>query len=118
MTKIAFGYVSGTKFETLSGNTTTTDYFNLKNKAEGARRYGFRYKVVKATNPSGEVAFRFELQATLNESNYQSRKYGDWVATEDDANAALSKTLTASLKRYGKLAQDPKSKIEYRPSNP
>lgn len=96
--------------------TILTDYFNLKNKAEGARRYGYRNEVSKYTNGAGEVAYRFELQTTLDGSRYQSSKYGDWCPTQEAAEAALKKSVAGALKRYAKLAQDPASKIEHRPS--
>jgi hypothetical protein len=111
MTKIAFHYTSGTKFETVATETRLSGYCNLKNKAEGARRYGFQLKVVKATNPAGDVAFRGEFQTTLNGVRYQSSKYSDWVATEEDATVGLRKTMNGALKRYAKLAQNPASKI-------
>jgi hypothetical protein len=114
-----FRYVSGTKFETLDTITAQTDFYNLKNKAEGARRYGYTAKTMKGTDPTGAVAFYAEFQTTLNGSSYQSPKRSAFVATEAEARALLAKTIAGAQKRYAKLALDPASKIEQRtsPSN-
>lgn len=114
MTKIAFNYTTGTKSEAVFAETVTTDFVNLKNKAEGARRYGYRAEVQRWTNPEGQVAFVSYYQTTLNGAAYQSSKRGDFLATEADALAALKKTIAGALKRYAKLATDPASKIERR----
>lgn len=93
-----------------------TDFYNLKNKTDGARRIGFRNRVVKGTNANGEVAFRSEFQTTLNGARYQSSKYGEWRATEDEARGDLAKTTLGATKRYQKLSADPvKNGIAYRP---
>lgn len=92
----------------------TTDFYNLKSKAAGARRIGYANRVEKFVNADGEIAFRAEFQTTLNGERYQSSKGGAWRATEAEAVADLKKTLAGALKRYTKLAQDPDSKIEHR----
>lgn len=111
----SFAYTSGTKFETLARETAATDFYNLKNKAEGARQYGYSFTIDRATNNVGQVAYRGEYQTTLNGSRYQSSKYGAWVATEAEARALMAKTIAGALKRYAKLAQDPaKNGVERR----
>jgi len=110
----SFSYTSGTTLETVQSTTIQTMFFNLKNKAAGARRYGFVARVVKATNPLGEVAFRSDYQTTLDGSRYQSSKYGNWMATEAEAAAALAKTTVSAMNRYARLAQDPANRIERR----
>jgi hypothetical protein len=112
--QMIFSYTSKTETETVFSEAISTDFFNLKNKVDGARRYGYANRVVKFDNQNGEVAFRAEVQTTLNGSRYQSSKYGEFVATEAEARAALTKTVAGALKRYAKLATDPKSKIEHR----
>lgn len=109
-----FNYTMGTKFETVATETFTTDFYNLKNKKDGARRYGFTAKVVRASNPEGQIAFRSEFQTTLNGYRYQSSKYGDWAATEQAAKDAIVKTVKGALKRYERLATDPRNLIEKR----
>lgn len=91
-----------------------TDFYNLKSKAAGARRYGYTNRIIKFENPEGEVGYRYDLQATLDGQRYQSGKDGEWRATEAEARADLAKALAGSLKRYAKLALDPNSKIERR----
>lgn len=110
----SFHYTVGTKFALVDYQTGTTDFYNLKNKAEGARRYGYEGRIELATNPLGEVAYRAEYQTTLSGSRYQSRKASKWVATEAEARELLTKTIAGALKRYAKLATDPRSKIERR----
>jgi hypothetical protein len=109
---IEFSYGSGTKTSIISTESAQTDFVNLKNKAEGARRYGYTLSVVRYENPQGQVAFIADYQTTLNGSRYQSSKRGAWMATEEEALAAGRKTVAGALKRYAKLAQDPASKIE------
>lgn len=111
-----FRYTHGTEFTSLHTETVSTDFYNLKNKAEGARRYGYVGEIEKATNPEGDVAFRAEYQTTLNGSRYQSSKRSNWFATETEARVALAKTVAGAMKRYAKLATDPASKIEHRPA--
>lgn len=112
----SFRYTHTTTFTIVYQEANETDFYNFKNRAEGGRRYGYKASVVKAANPDGSTAFRTEFQTTLNGSRYQSSKHGNWVATEAEARAALAKTIAGAQKRYAKLAQDPASKIEYRPS--
>jgi hypothetical protein len=109
---INFSYVSGTKNSVIASETTQIDFVNLKNRAEGARRYGYILEIVRYENPEGQVAFLADYQTTLNGSRYQSSKHSAWMATEDEALAAGRKTVAGALKRYAKLAQDPASKIE------
>ena len=111
----AFSWTNKTTTGTVFSETISTDFYNLKNKADGARRYGYANKIVKFVNPDG-FAFRTEVQTTLNGSRYQSSKYGAFVATEAEARVALTKTIAGALKRYAKLATDPASKIEHRPA--
>jgi hypothetical protein len=113
---MTFSWKSSTVRTVTSVETIETDFYNLKNKAEGARRYGYQNRVVKFDNGDGEIAFRPELQTTLNGYHYQSPKYGEFVATEAEARAALTKSVAGALKRYAKLATDPANKIEHRPS--
>jgi len=108
---VQFNYVHGTKFETVSTMKHVTDFYNLKNKSEGARRYGFTTEVVRASNPQGQVAFRAVFQTTLNGLRYQSPKYGDFVETETEAKDALVKTVASARKRYAKLAGKPGSGV-------
>lgn len=110
----SFSYVVGTRLTPLPSTQGSTDFYNLKNKAEGARRYGYVAYVEQASNPLGEVAFRAVYQTTLNGVRYQSSKYSAFVATEAEARALLAKTIKGALKRYAKLATDPSSKIERR----
>jgi hypothetical protein len=110
-----FRYVTGTKIITVSTETSSTDFYNLKNKADGARRYGYRLQVLQYSNPDGATAFAAEYQTLLNGDRYQSSKRSAFVATEAEARALLAKTITGALKRYAKLAQDPASRIEHRP---
>lgn len=105
---------SPTSREVVSTTRIETEFFNLKNKAAGARRYGYLNTVTKFTNPDGSYAYRFELQTTLDGQRYQSSKYGDLLATEDEANAALIKAVAGAMKRYAKLATKPGSGIERR----
>ncbi|MGY3278143.1 hypothetical protein [Bradyrhizobium sp. S3.7.6] len=101
--------------EVVHTETLLTEYFNLKSKAEVARRIGYSNQVVKYTNAQGEIAYRAELQTTLNGSRYQSSKYGVWRATAEECKADLKKTVASATKRYAKLALDPaKNKIEHR----
>lgn len=99
----------------LHDRTAQTDFYNLKNKALGARRYGINTQVRIYTNSRGEQAYRGEFQTLLDGDPYQSSKYSAWFTTEAEAIAALEKTAAGALKRYAKLALDPKNKIEYRP---
>jgi hypothetical protein len=92
-----------------------TDYYNLKNKSVGARRYGYRLSVVRFANPDGETMYRSDFQTLLDGQRYQSSKHGAFVATEAEARAALEKTVVSATKRYAKLAQDAASKVEHRP---
>lgn len=120
MTKFEFNLYADSKshndFSTdvVHTETLTTDFYNLKNKAAGARRYGYANRIVKGTNARGEVAFRFELQTTLNGEHYQSSKYGEWCATQAEAQDALLKAVTGALKRYTKLSKTSGSGVEYR----
>jgi hypothetical protein len=109
-----FAYTSQTTFKTLRTETHATPFYNLKNKAEGARQYGYRGQIEQASNPDGTTAFRAIYRTTLNDAGYQSAKASSWVATEDEARNLLAKTIVNALKRYAKLAQDPASKIEHR----
>jgi hypothetical protein len=109
-----FSYTGQTSFKTLRAETHQTAYYNLKNKAEGARQYGYRGQIEQASNPDGTVAFRAIYRTTLNGAGYQSAKASKWVATEDEARNLLAKTIVGALKRYDRLAQDPASKIEHR----
>ena len=110
-----FHWTEGTT-RTIVGNSeiVDTDFYNLKNKAEGPRRYGYRNQIIRFENRDGQVAYRFDLQATLNGARYQSGKDGPFVATEAEARAGLAKAMAGSLKRYAKLATDPSSRIERR----
>jgi hypothetical protein len=86
--------------------------FILKSKAAGARRIGFIGSIVA----SDEVAqFRANFQTTLDGVRYQSSKPGRWVDSKDAALADLKRTIAGAIKRYHRLAQDPASRIEYRP---
>lgn len=112
---VEFNYTHGTKREVIASETIETDFYNLKNKADGARRYGFTLTVLRFSNLEGQIAFVGEMQATLNGSRYQSSKDVRWLATADDAMAAARKMVAGSLKRYERLAADPvKNKIEKR----
>lgn len=112
---VSFNYTHGTKVSTAAETIATTDFVNLKNKAEGARRYGYIARVQRYENVEGAVVFATYYQTTLNGAAYQSSKRGDWVATQEEAAAALTKTVAGALKRYAKLSNDPASKIERRP---
>jgi hypothetical protein len=102
-------------FQIIHTETASTDFYNLKNKADGARRYGYVGKIIEDTNSMFEDRrFRSDYQTTLNGSRYQSSKHSNWVATEAEARALLAKTIAGALKRYAKLAKDPASKIEHR----
>lgn len=90
----------------------TTSFFNLKNKAEGARQYGYWTVIQKFEGAGGEVAYRGVYQTTLNGKSYQSWKYSEWFETEAEVKAALAKTVKGALKRYEKLAAEGKSKVE------
>lgn len=117
MATVSFNYVSGTTREAVATVHHELDFYNLKNKAEGARRYGMSYTIVKYSNPEGQVAFVGEFQTTLNGRAYQSSKRSNWFATPDEAQTALVKTGEGAQKRYAKLAKDPaKSGVEHRPS--
>lgn len=109
-----FNWTANTTREVVTKIISTTDFFNLKNKVDGARRYGYSNQVVKFTNNEGVVAYRGELQTTLDGRHYQSSKYGEFVATEAEAVAALEKSVAGAIKRYAKLAQNPANKIEHR----
>jgi hypothetical protein len=96
----------------IATETVTTDFYNLKSKAAGARRIGFIGSIVA----SDEVAqFRANFQTTLDGVRYQSSKPGRWVDSKDAALADLKRTIAGAIKRYHRLAQDPASRIEYRP---
>jgi hypothetical protein len=112
---VNFNWTSKTERAVIFTATAQTDFYNLKNRAEGARRYGYTISVVKYANPDGETAFRSDYQTLLNGTRYQSSKQGEFVATEAEARAALDKTVAGAMKRYAKLALDPASKIELRP---
>jgi len=118
MTKLSnndFGWRSGAKWSVVREPlSATTEFVNLKNKAEGVRRYGYTTSVSQVTNTDGRSAFRGEYQTTLNGMRYQSGKYTDWYTTADEVEAHLAKTIKGALKRYEKLAQDPASRIEKR----
>lgn len=107
-------FSSKTDFVSLRETTASFDFYNLKNKADGARRYGYRGQVERAFNPDGTEAFRAIYQTTLNGQRYQSNKRSNWFATEAEACRALLKTVDGAMKRYAKLATDPSSKIERR----
>lgn len=111
-----FSWTSKTTQTPISTDTIETDFYNLKNKVEGARRYGYSNRIARFENDFGSTAYRFELQTTLNGQRYQSSKYGEFVASEAEARAALAKTIAGALKRYAKLATDPANKIEHRPA--
>lgn len=111
---MTFSRTSKTNYEHVCTERGDTDFFNLKNKAEGARRYGWKFDIVKFSNPDGSFAFRAEYQTTLNGHRYQSSKYGKFVASVDEARAAGLKTVAGATKRYAKLALDPSNKIEHR----
>jgi hypothetical protein len=103
-------------FQIVHTETASTDFYNLKNKAAGARRYGYVAKLIKYTESTGKVTFRGDYQTTLNGSRYQSSKHSNWFATVAEARTALDKTILGAMKRYAKLSQDPASKIEHRPA--
>jgi hypothetical protein len=116
---------SNRKREVISEVVHETNFFNLKNKAEGARRYDFRLTITKYSNDAGQVAFHGEMQALLNGSRYQSGK--DVLAVCDDGRGktrycadeafvreSLGKMLATSLKAYERKARDPANKIEKR----
>lgn len=109
---------TGSSRELTSSVSQTTQFVNLKNKADGARRYGFRCEVYKHTDVDGLTFFRAVFNTTLTAGNvcrdYQSAKYGEMVATEQEALDGLAKTVKGALKRYAKLATNPASKIEVR----
>jgi hypothetical protein len=109
---MTFHYTNGTTQTVVSTETASTDFFNLKNRAAGARRYGYRASIVRYTNPEGEVAFCSEYQTLLDGERYQSSKYGAFVETIAEARTMLDKTILGAMKRYAKLAQNPTSKIE------
>ncbi len=121
MTKLSYAEVSAlqvwersTAREELSNVSATTDFYNLKNKAEGARRYGYQVWVTKFTTEAGVVVFKGWYQTTLNGAHYQSGKDTDCYTTEAEVRAHLEKTVAGAMKRYAKLALDPASKIEVR----
>lgn len=111
---IKFNWTDSTIRTVVGTEILTTDFYNLKNRAEGARRYGYRNQIIRFENGEGQIAYRFDLQTTLNGSPYQSGKDGQFVATEGEARDALLKAVIGALKRYTKLAKDPSSGIEYR----
>jgi hypothetical protein len=114
---IPFRYIPGTKFTQTFAASFLTDFYNLKSKAAGARRIGYRVSVDRAENPEGAVAYRSDFKTTLDGAGYQSTKHSGWFATEGEARAAIDKTIAGASKRYTKLAADPvKNKIEHRPA--
>lgn len=121
MTKISyesardFGvWENTTTREQVSFVSVDTGFFNLKNKADGARRIGYTVTITKFTNAAEQVLFRGEYQTTLNGSRYQSGKDSDYYDTQREVELVLAKTAAGALKRYAKLAQDPANKIEAR----
>lgn len=109
-----FRYTSGTTQTIVSSETAQMDFYNLKNRASGARRYGYRASIVKYTNPEGQTAFCSDYQTLLDGQRYQSSKRGAFVETIAEARTMLDKTVLGAMKRYAKLAQDPTNKIEQR----
>lgn len=107
-----FSWTGKTERATVHTEAGQTSFYNLKNKAEGARRYGYVGKIVKFTNPGEAAVFRTEYQTTLNGSHYQSPKFGSFIETEAQAKAMLAKTIAGAMKRYAKLATQAGSKIE------
>jgi hypothetical protein len=95
----------------IASETVVTDFYNLKNKATGARRYGF---IGRSVYEEGH-GYRSDFQTTLDGARYQSSKWTGWFQTASDAEASLKRTIAGAIKRYHRLAQDPASKIEYRP---
>jgi hypothetical protein len=123
-TAVSFNWnAPNAKREVISETVLESGFYNLKNKAEGPRRYAFRSTVVKYTNDAGQVAFSGEMQALLNGSRYQSGKdvlisceggKTRYCSDEQYVREALGLMIAGSLKRYAKLAQDPANKIEAR----
>lgn len=113
---IAFKWTPGTQRSIVSREVRTSDFYNLKSKAAGARRYSFALEVERFENNEGQIAFRSVFQTLLNGYRYQSSKWPDYFeVNEEDAKAALEKTIAGALKRYGKLAADPvRNKVEVR----
>lgn len=93
--------------------TLATDFVNLKNKATGARRYGYKNTITKY-ELDGEATFQVELQTTLDGARYQSSKRSEFPS-EHDARLGLTKTVGNALKRYAKLAADPASGVARQP---
>lgn len=122
MTKLSYDDVRAAKIwertttrETLSTTQEETNFANLKSKAEGVRRIGYRLTVTKFTTEDGREFFRGEYQTTLNGDRYQSGKDTDYYTTADEVTVHLTKTVKGALKRYAKLAESPAvSKIEKR----
>jgi hypothetical protein len=111
-----FRYTTKTEITTVQIDSTgSTDFYNLKNRAEGARRYGYQTIIRKYVNEDGATAFAAEYQTLLNGARYQSSKRSAFVSTEAEARALLAKTIAGAMKRYAKLATNPASKIEHRP---
>jgi hypothetical protein len=99
----------------IATETVALDFWNLKNKAAGPRRYGFIGTVGYSNHAGYRVGFYASYQTTLDGARYQSSKRTMGFATAAEAEAALKRTIAGAIKRYHRLAQDPASKIEYRP---
>jgi hypothetical protein len=100
--------------ETIKSVPCTTDFYNLKNKADGARRIGYVFSVAKITLMDDTVIFRGRYQTTLDGQRYQSSKDTYYFTTESEVMDSLNKTIDGAMKRYAKLALDPKNKISVR----
>lgn len=111
-----FDYTHGTERKLVLSETVETNFYNLKNKATGPRRYGYWIRAIRFTNPDGRTAFEAELQATLDGQPYQASKQSRWYSTAEEAMFVARDMVKGSMKRYARLAADPaKNKIEHRP---
>jgi hypothetical protein len=99
----------------IASETVVTDFWNLKNKATGPRRYGFIGTISHDDREGYHAGYCATYQTTLDGERYQSPKSTCGFATAAAAEASLKRTIAGAIKRYHRLAQDPASKIEYRP---
>ncbi len=115
MAKVSFNWTNSTKRTDGEVIVEQSNYYNLKNKAEGPRRIAFAIRVVSYDNGEGQVAYEGWVQTTLGGSPYQSRKYTAKFDNAQEAHDDALRMVRAALKRYAKLAQSPGlSKIEAR----
>jgi|KBSMisStandDraft_5_1062788.scaffolds.fasta_scaffold2094522_2 hypothetical protein len=98
----------------IASETVVTDFWNLKNKATGPRRYGFIGTISHDDREGYRAGYCATYQTTLDGERYQSSKSTCGFATAAEAEASLKRTIAGAIKRYHRLAQDPASRIEYR----